>query len=98
MAGPAVAGLLTRQAMLKAMAAEGPEAYVAGAMDREFIRVTPSSNLGDAVQQIAASPGSCALVFEDERLVGMLTAENVSEFLVLREIGQAREKSGEQER
>jgi Zn-dependent protease/predicted transcriptional regulator len=98
MAGPAVAGLLTRQAMLKAMAAEGPEAYVAGAMDRDFIRVTPSSNLGEAVQQIAASPGSCALVFEDERLVGMLTAENVSEFLVLREIGQARERSGEQER
>lgn len=96
MSGPVVAGLLTRQAILKAMAAEGPDAYVAGAMDRDYLQVSPTAKLGEVVQQIAAKQSSCALVFEDERLVGMLTSENVGEFLILREIRQARESAGEQ--
>jgi hypothetical protein len=35
-------------------------------------------------------------VFDEDNLVGMLTAENVSEFLILREIRQARERVREQ--
>lgn len=96
MAGPVVAGLLTRQAMLRSMATEGPDAYVAGAMDRDFLRVSPEARLADVVQLIAGRQSSCALVFEGDRLAGMLTAENVSEFLILREIRQARENAGEQ--
>jgi len=95
--GTHVAGLLTRQSMLRAMAAEGPDAYVAGAMDRDFIRVTPAAKLAEVVQLISSRQSSCALVFDDDHLVGMLTAENVSEFLVLREIRQARANAGEQE-
>ena len=95
MTGSSVAGLLTRQAMLKAMAAEGPDSYVAGAMDRGDSAPDVLA-AGEAVQQIAAAQSSCALVFEDERLVGMLTSENVGEFLILREIRQARESAGEQ--
>jgi stage IV sporulation protein FB len=97
MAGGAVAGLLTRQAMLRSMAADGPDAYVAGAMDRDFLRVAPGARLSEVVQLIAGRQSSCALVFDEDRLVGMLTAENVSEFLILREIRQARESAGEQE-
>lgn len=96
MAGPAVAGLLTRQAMLRAMAAEGPEAYVAGAMDRDYLRVSPSARLSEVVQLIASRQGNCALVFDEESLVGMLTAENVSEFLILREIRRTRDSAREQ--
>lgn len=97
MAGPTVAGLLTRQSMLRAMAAEGPDAYVAGSMDRDFLRVTPGAKLAEVVQLIAGRQSSCALVFDDDRLVGMVTAENVSEFIMLREIRQARVSAGEQE-
>lgn len=96
MAGPAVAGLLTRQAMLRAMAADGPDAYVAGAMDRDYLRVSPSAPLSEVVQLIASRQGSCALVFDGDTLAGMLTAENVSEFLILREIRRAREGVREQ--
>lgn len=82
--------------MLRSMATEGPDAYVAGAMDRDFLRVSPDTRLADVVQLIAGRQSSCALVFEGDRLAGMLTAENVSEFLILREIRQARENAGEQ--
>ncbi len=87
--GEQVVGLLSRSGLLRAMAAEGPEAYVAGAMDREFARLSPEMELTDAAPAVAAG-GNCALVFEDGRLAGMLTAENLSEFLVLRKIRDAR--------
>lgn len=90
--GEHVAGLLTRTALLRAMATDGPDGYVAGAMDRDFARLTPDMDLADAMPFVAGK-NSCALVFEGERLVGMLTAENLSEFLVLREIRHARERS-----
>ncbi len=90
--GGHVSGLLTRTSLLRAMAADGPEGYVAGAMDREFARVTPDTDLADAMPLFTGNR-SCALVFQDERLVGLLTAENLSEFLVLREIREARLRS-----
>lgn len=92
MGGGEVSGLLSRTALMRAMATEGPDAFVAGAMDREFIRVSPDTDLADAVPMMAGR-GTCALVFEGGRLVGILTSENLSEFLMLREIGQARERT-----
>ena len=36
-----------------------------------------------------SSPGAAALVMDDnDRLLGMLTSENLSEFIMLRQIGQ----------
>ena len=93
-AGSTVSGLLSRTGLMRAMASEGPEAYVAGAMERDFERVTPETDLADAVPKMAGR-GSCLLVFDGEQLVGLLTAENLSEFLVLREIRQARERIAE---
>ena len=69
------------------LATDGPEAYVAGAMDRDYLRVTPDMDLAD-VMPMMSGKGTCVLVFDGEQLVGMLTTENLSEFLVLREIRQ----------
>lgn len=91
LAGGEVAGLLGRAGLLRAMAAEGPDAYVAGAMERDFIRLRPDMDLPDAAALLAQG-GNCALVFDGDRLAGMLTSENLSEFLVLRKIRQAREQ------
>lgn len=87
--GGEVVGLLHRSGLLRAMAAEGPDAYVAGAMEREFVRLSPDTDLAEAAPAVAAG-GNCALVFEAGRLAGLLTAENLSEFLVLRKIRDAR--------
>jgi CBS domain-containing protein len=97
MSGEQVVGLLNRNGLLKAMASEGPEAYVAGAMDREFATVAPEMDLADAAP-VMAGAGNCALVFEDEKLAGLLTAENLSEFLVLRRIRESRGRAGLEEK
>jgi Zn-dependent protease/CBS domain-containing protein len=83
--GATVVGLLSRSALVRAMMTDGPEAYVAGAMDRSFPRVSPNLPLTEALP-LVSGPGACALVMEDDgRLVGMLTSEHVSEFLLLRQ-------------
>jgi CBS domain-containing protein len=92
MHGDQVVGLLTRSALVRAMLAEGPEGYVAGAMDREFTRLSPEQPLQEALPLVSA-PGACALVMDDDgRLVGMVTSENVSEFLLLRQVSMAQAK------
>lgn len=92
MAGEQVVGLLTRAALLRAMMAEGPDAYVAGAMDREFKRVAPETPLGETMPLVSGA-GACALVMDGEdRLRGMLTSENLSEFILLRQASTAQAK------
>lgn len=81
-----VLGLLGRNALMRAMATDGPDAYVAGYMDREYTMLGPDTNLAEVLPLMAHS-GACALVMEGERLLGMLTAENLSQFLLLRRLG-----------
>src|SRR6266478_293361 len=90
--GGAVVGLLTRAALIRAMLAQGPDAYVASAMDRNFVRVPPEMDLSEA---FALTSGSCALVMDGENLLGLLTSENRSEFLLLRQISLIQSKGKE---
>jgi Zn-dependent protease/CBS domain-containing protein len=86
--GPEVLGLLARGALLRAMANQGPDTYVAGVMDREFPRVSPDVDLSE-VLPLMARTGACALVMKDEQLHGLLTTENLSQFLLLRRFGMS---------
>jgi Zn-dependent protease/CBS domain-containing protein len=86
MHGPQVVGLLGRAALLRAMASAGPDSYVAGAMNREFARVSPEQDLSEAMPGLTQA-GACALVMDGDQLVGLLTSENLSEFLLLRQVG-----------
>ena len=93
MHGGEVVGLLSRAALVKAMLQQGPDSYVAGAMEREFTRVSPDLPLGDALPLVSA-PGSCALVMDEGgKLVGLLTSENLSEFILLREAAETRQRA-----
>ena len=84
--GGQVVGLLGRNLLLRALAAEGPDAYVAGVMDRDFLLLEPGADLA-LVLPTMAHAGRCALVMEGTRLLGLLTADNLSEFLLLRRFG-----------
>src|SRR6185437_1052276 len=84
--GTQVIGLLTRNTMLRGIATQGAEAYVAATMDREFPTVSPDLDLAEALS-VVARPGSCALVMQDGQLLGLLTSENLSQFLLLRRFG-----------
>ncbi len=86
MLGEQVLGLLGRGALLRAMAQEGPDAYVASVMDREFWALNPDSELAEAMPMLAQS-GNCMLVMQEGRLLGMITTENVTEFLLLKRMG-----------
>jgi predicted transcriptional regulator len=81
-----VIGLLGRNALLRAMATDGPDVYVAGYMDREYTTFGPDMNLAEVLPMMAHS-GACALVMQEGRLLGLLTAENLSQFLLLRRFG-----------
>lgn len=89
--GDQVIGLLGRNALIRAMMSEGPDAYVSSAMDRDFPRVTPDMDLSEAMPRLSA-PGAVALVMDGEnRLLGLLTSENLSEFILLRQMSLAHE-------
>ena len=81
-----VIGLLGRNALMRAMASDGPDVYVAGYMDREYTALSPDANLAE-ILPLMAHTGSCALVMEGGRLLGLLTSENLSQFLLLRRFG-----------
>ncbi len=84
--GDQVVGFLGRNSLLRALANQGVEAYVAGAMDREFLAIEPDMDLA-AVLPLMTQSGTCALVMDGDKLVGLLTTENLSQFLLLRRFG-----------
>jgi Zn-dependent protease len=86
MHGDQVVGLLGRNLLLKSLAAEGPDAYVAGVMDRDFLSLGPADDLAGVLPRMAHA-GRCALVMDNHQLIGLLTTDNLSEFLLLRRFG-----------
>ncbi|MBI1896421.1 MAG: CBS domain-containing protein [Acidobacteria bacterium] len=84
--GEQVIGLLSRNALLRGISRQGGASYVAGAMERTFLTVSPEADLGEAMPLLSRT-GSCALVMEGERLLGLLTRENFAEYLMLRRYG-----------
>lgn len=88
--GEQVLGLLSRTGLLRAMATSGPESYVAGAMERNYTQIPPEMDLAAALPLMARA-GSCALVMEGDKLLGLLTAENLAEFVLLRRVGMKQE-------
>ena len=79
-------GLLGRNLLIRAIASEGPDAYVAGVMDRDFVSLSPEMDLSE-ILPVMARAGKCALVMDGDRLLGLLTTDNLSEFLLLRRFG-----------
>ena len=84
--GDQVIGLLGRNALLRGMAHEGQASYVAGFMQREFPSVPPDRDLAE-VLPLMAHAGACVLVMQDGRLLGLLSSDNLSQFLLLRSVG-----------
>ena len=84
--GTAVVGLLSRHALLQGLAAEGPEAYVAGVMQRGYPTVSPDDDLGQLLAD-GRLTNEAALVMHGDILVGLLTPRNLAEFLTAREGG-----------
>ncbi|MES2459540.1 MAG: site-2 protease family protein [Armatimonadota bacterium] len=94
--GDDVVGVLSRDQLLRGLAQEGDTAYVAGTMNREVVFAGPNDDLEPVIMNPNGVRRAPVLVRGDDgRLVGMVTMENLMEFLTLRQIVRARD---EQER
>lgn len=76
-----VVGLLTRGALLRGLASQGREAAVLDVMEREFPSVRPEVDLGEVLRVLQGSPTTPVLVTDDGGLRGMITIENLAEFI-----------------
>jgi stage IV sporulation protein FB len=77
-----VSGVLTRARLLRALAGAGPDTAVLEVMDREVHAVAPDDDMELAFTRLRETPSSTLIVLEDgERLVGMVTLENLAEFI-----------------
>jgi CBS domain-containing protein len=69
-------GVISRQKILKALRLEG-NGYVQAAMDRIFDVATRSESLASAFRKLAQRNAGLVPVVEDQRLVGIITLQNL---------------------
>ncbi len=79
-----VVGILPSRDLMVALQRRGPEAIVGDVMRRDFLSVDANDMLDAALTRIqAAECCQTAPVIQRDTLVGLLTAENVREFLLI---------------
>lgn len=78
-----VIGLLTRTDLIAALGQDGQEGAVSSVMLREFGTALVQEPLEGVLERFGASNGQTMPVLRDGRLAGLLTLENVSEFLMI---------------
>ncbi len=86
-----VVGVLTRNDLMKALAAHGPASRVGDAMDRAFAVTSPDEELEDAFARLRSCRCRTLPVVRGRELVGVLTTENVGEFMMIQSAMRAGE-------
>lgn len=81
--GDRVAGVLRQNDMLVTLAKQGPHVRVADVMQTDFQVVQASEMLDAAFRRLSESRCSTAPVSFQGRLVGMVTMDNIGEFLAI---------------
>jgi Zn-dependent protease/predicted transcriptional regulator len=76
-----VAGVLPRTQLMQGLAKEGSSGAVLDAMQREFPVVAPNADLEEVLRILQSNPHMPVLVLEAGHLVGMVTLENLTEFI-----------------
>lgn len=88
-----VVGLLGREVIVKALASSGPDTPIATIMARTPRLLHPRDNLEDAFIELLANNEAAPVVDDQGRLLGLLNAEALGEFLLVRSaLEQARER------
>ncbi|MFN8140381.1 MAG: site-2 protease family protein [Fimbriimonadales bacterium] len=81
--GDEVLGILTRNDIVRGMSTGAAASYVAGFMRRDVGRLRPSDDLENAVPIFGATSNCPILVMSESDLVGLLTVENLGEYMVI---------------
>lgn len=86
-----IEGILTRKHLMRALAEHGRDAPVGRFLQPDCFAISETSMLDEAFERMRATNCSTVPVVRGERLVGLLTLENVGELLM---IAGALEKAG----
>lgn len=76
-------GLVTRQDMVAATNAHGSEVAVGRVMQEKFPVITPQANLAQVYEEMMSEGYACLPVMEEGRLVGLLSHENISRYMLV---------------
>ena len=86
-------GVLTRTEMMRALATHGQDVSVASIMNQDFQIVDANEMLEPAFLRLQNCGCHTMPVTRHGQLVGMLTSDNIGEFLMIQSaLGQARQK------
>jgi Zn-dependent protease/predicted transcriptional regulator len=94
-AGGKVVGILTRDAVLQGLSEAGPQGRVEPFMRTDFETVGPREMMEPVLEKLKT--GCCAVlpVLDNGELVGLVTPENVSELVMIREAVRGRTVASE---
>lgn len=82
--GGRLVGVLTRDRLLTALAKRGPDFPVASAMARRFLTARPDEEAERALGRLQECDCHSMPVVEDGQVVGLVTTENIGEYLMIR--------------
>lgn len=82
MAGEEVVGVLTRDDITNGMSDAGPDAYIAQSMNRTFETAGPNDPLEPLAERMGKTR-QAVLVLNGQELLGVVTMENLSEFIMV---------------
>jgi Zn-dependent protease len=80
-----VIGVLPRADLLNGLADRGPDAPVTEVMRTDFRTTRPDEMLERALERLQGAECPVLPVLDDDRLVGLLTPENIGELIMIRE-------------
>jgi Zn-dependent protease/predicted transcriptional regulator len=79
--GGELLGVVTRNVVLRALADDPTDAYVAGLMDRHYLRLEARQSLAEAQELMAEQSRTVAAVFAGDRYLGLINLDDLREAL-----------------
>ena len=82
--GGRLRGVLTRDGMIRALAATGPDTPVLDVIERDVVTLNCHAPLSEAVAALQTSGRPLVGIIDDEaRVVGIITLENLAEYMMV---------------
>lgn len=92
--GGRLRGVLTRDGMIRALASSGPETPVLDVMERDIPTISYRAPLSEAADILHGSGKPLVgVVDESERVIGIITLENLAEFMLVDQASQGWRRS-----
>jgi Zn-dependent protease/predicted transcriptional regulator len=81
--GGRLLGVVTRDDVMRALATEPADVYVAGIMEREVLRVAADRTLSEVSEAMSERHVRIAAVFDGDRYLGLVSREDIAEALTV---------------